>query len=309
MWQIKSFFKSMEESQKKQVFFFCICMGVLTIMYTMCMRMLYRQFDILTDDYSWMYQIDSMDEHDGKLQITGWAFAQKQIAKPKEFEIILHNTETGKNVYPKMNSVSREDVNDYFLCEYDYTESGFTATLSTEKLEEGTYEVLLRPSRKRIAYALGIYYADNKMTFVHPDTFIPLDVAGTDLEMIVKNGVLRVYRPDFDMYVYQYGGELYWIADTNYGFVDNDSYVQFQMTTTQIERLPEERLINGWNWSNIGFRFCENEVSEWNTGRYRVAKCALPKDYSVTQIWTGNYIDDWIWIQDFRPWYDFNTEN
>ena len=142
------------------------------------------------------------------------------------------------------------------------------------------------------------------MTFVHPDEFVPLDVVGTDLEMIVEKGVLRVYRRDYGMYVYQYEGELYWIADKYYGFVDNDVCVEFHMNTTQIEKLPEERLINGWKWSDMSFMFCENELTEWNTGQYRVTKCVLPKDYSIAQIWTGNFIHEWIWIQYFRPWYD-----
>ena len=227
MWRISSFFKKLEHSRKKQVFFFCVCMGILTLIYTMTLRAMYHQFEMVTDDYSWMYQIDSIEEQNGKIRITGWAFAQKQDAIPNNFEVILHNIETGNNIYPRMLSVSREDVNDYFLCEYDYTESGFTAILPSKKLEEGTYEVLLRPSKERRAYALGIYYKDGRMTFVHPDSFVSLDVEGTDLETVVEDGVLRVYRPDFDIYVYQYEGALYWIAGKNYGFIDNDSYVQF----------------------------------------------------------------------------------
>ena len=88
-------------------------------------------------------------------------------------------------------------------------------------------------------------------------------------------------------------------------FVDGDSIVEFQMDTTQIEKLPEERLKNNWFWSNIGFWFKTKELTDWDTGKYRVTKCALPTDYSITRIWTGNYIDGWIWIQYFRPFYDF----
>ena len=276
--------------------------------YLFTMRQLYERFEIIEDDFSWVYQIDSIEEIDGKLQINGWAFALNEDAKKENCEIILYDTETGKGVYPKMSYESREDVNEYFLCEYDYTESGFVASISTTKLqlENNVYEILLRVEGKRSVFSANVYYSNGKITYVHPNEFIPLEVAGTDLKKVVEQGVLRVYRPDFGMYVYQYEGELYWIAEPEYGFVDGDTYVQFQMDTTQIANLPEERLANNWFWSNLGFMFRSKELQDWNMGKYRVAKYALPTEYSLTHIWTGNYINEWIWQSDFRPWYEFD---
>ena len=239
--------------------------------------------------------------------LSGWAFHLNRDSSAKNCELILYNVETGKAYFPKMEFSQREDVNNYFLCEYDYTDSGFTASISAKKLdlEESTYEILLRPAGNVTAYQTGIYYADGKMMFVNPKEFVPLETVGTDLEKVTEEGVLRVYRPDFGMYVYQYEGELYWIAEPYYGFVDGDSYVQYQMHTTQINRLPEESLQNSWLLSSIGFLFKTKELTEWNTGKYRVAKSALPTEYSITRTWTGNYIDGWIWMNYFRPFYDF----
>ncbi len=268
---------------------------------------IYRNPIIVKDDFSWVYQVDSITETDGKLLLSGWAFQLNQDSSAENCELILYNAETGKAYFPKMEFSQREDVNNYFLCEYDYTDSGFTASISAKKLdlEDSSYEILLRPTGERNAYQTGIYYADGKMMFVNPSEFVPLETAGTDLDKITSEGILRVYRPDFGMYVYQFDGELYWIAEPYYGFIDGDSYVHFEMDTTQIDKLPEERLQNNWFWSNIGFRFKANELTEWNTGKYRVAKRSLPTEYSITRIWTGNYIDGWIWIQYFRPFYDF----
>lgn len=264
---------------------------------------------VMDDDFSWVYQIDTIEEVDGKLDITGWAFALNKDAKQENFEIILYDTKTRKDVYPKMSYKSRNDVNEYFLCEYDYTESGFVASISTERLQldSNVYEVLLKPKGKRKAFSTNVYYKDGEVIYVHPDEFVPLEVAGTDLEEVVEQGVLRVYRPDYGMYVYQYKGELYWITELDYGFVDGDTYVQFQMNTTQIEKLPEERLVYNTLWSNLGFKFSTQELLEWDTGKYRVAKYALPTEYSLTKIWTGNHIDKWIWKTDFRPWYEFSA--
>ena len=240
--------------------------------------------------------------------MSGFAFYLNQDAKEGSFDLILHNIESGKAYFPKMKYVQREDVNKYFLCEFDYENSGFVASLSTKKLdlENSIYEIYLRPEGIRKSYKTSIYIANGQLMFTNPKDFVPLETVGTDLEKVVSDGVLRVYRPDYGMYVYQYEGDMYWIAEPDYGFVDNDTYVQFQMFTTQVDNLPEDRLANNWLWSNIGFMFQSNELSAWNTGKYRVTKCALPTEYSITEIWTGNYIGDWIWLNHFRPWYEFD---
>ena len=175
-------------------------------------------------------------------------------------------------------------------------------------MENQVYEVLLRPDGKKKAYSIGVYYANGEMVFVNPKDFVKLNVEGTDLEKVIEEGVLRVYQPDYGMYVYQYESELYWIAEEWYGFIDNDTYIQFQMDTTQIDKLPKDRIENSWFWSNIGFYFQSKELKDWNTENYRVAKCALPTEYSITKIWTGNHKNGWIWKNDFRPWYEFGEE-
>lgn len=304
---IGGFLKDLEESRKKQIVFFSVSMVLVIGIYLFTMRQLYERFEIIEDDFSWVYQVDSIEEKEGKLQINGWAFALNEDAKKENCEIILYDTETGKGIYPKMTYESREDVNEYFLCEYDYTESGFEANISTKKLQldNTVYEILLRPKGEREAFATNVYYSDGKVTYVHSDEFVPLEVEGTDLEKVVEQGVLRVYRPDYGMYVYQYEGELYWIAEPDYGFVDGDTHIEYHMNTTQIEKLSEDRLANNWFWISIGFWFRTKELYEWDTGKYRVVKAMLPTEYSITDIWTGNYIEDWIWISYFRPWYEF----
>lgn len=308
----KSFFRKLQENKRKQVVFCVVSTLVISVMYLLGKHMVELQrehsFTIVPDNFTWVYQIDSMECEDNKLVISGWAFALEQDAGENKFEIVLHNLETEKDIFPKIRYEAREDVNAYFLCKYDYTQSGFTATCSEKRLDDGVYEILLKPEGSKNVYSTGIYYADGTMSFVNPEEFTPLDVAETNLELIVEQGILRVYRQDYGMYVYQYEGELYWIAEKWYDFVNGDTFVQYQMNTTQVENLPQNRLDNGWYWSNISFYFTKNELLDWDTGRYRVTKCALPTEYSVTQIWTGNYIDGWIWSTSFRPWYEFSTE-
>lgn len=304
--------KSKNPFKNKTVVRVIVCVVLLVVVwgsYVAAMEELHRRLEPVPDDFSWVYQIDAVETAGKKLVLRGFAFQLKRDAAGENFEIILQDISTGKNIFPKMKYTEREDVNRYFLCEYDYLQSGFEAAFKTGKLDlqDGNYEVLLRPNgeRKR-TYRTGIYLAKGQLVYTNPTEFQALDVAGTDLEEVVNNGVLRVYRPDYGMYVYQYEGELYWIAEPGYGFnEDGDSYVQYQLDTTQIANLPEGRLNNQWYWDNIGFQFSSKELSGWNTGKYRVAKERIPTEYSITKIWTGNHINGWIWIQYFRPYYRF----
>ena len=308
--KIEEVFRKIEKSPRYHLIVFTFLMSIMLIGYFFGRSQLNKRFQIIEDNFSWVCQVDSIEEQNGKLILSGFAFQLEEDAKEKTFELILCDVETGKGYYPKMNYSTREDVNAYFLCEYDYTKSGFTASISSKKIdsENKVYKVLLRPIGNKRAYDLGVYYADGEMSFTNPKEFVPLDVVGTDLKQIIEDGVLRVYRPDYGMYVYQYEGELYWIAEEWYGFVDNDTLIQCQMDTTQIDKLPEERLVNNWFWSNISFQFKSQELVDWNMGKYRVAKITLPKEYSITKIWTGNHIEGWIWKSDFRPWYEFDKK-
>lgn len=301
-------FKKMNKNKKLRILFFVTLMIILFVAYSLTNLQIKKLFNITSDDFSWVYQVDNLDLDNNQLIVSGFAFLLNEDSTFNNCEIILCNTRTGKGVYPKMNYISREDVNNYFMCKNDYTDSGFIATFDTNTLdlENEVYEILLRPTGMIRAYATGIYLENGKMVFADPEEFIPLDVAGTDLEKITTNGVLRVYRPDSGMYVYQYEGELYWIAESYNGFVDDDTYVEFQMSTTQIENLPKDRLANNWHWSNLGFSFTTKELTDINTGKYRVAKYALPTEYSITKIWTGKHTDEWIWQSNFRPWYEFS---
>ncbi len=266
------------------------------------------KYEMIEDDYTHVFQIDTAKQHDGKLVLTGFVFKLEKDSEEDDFEIILYDYNNDKEYYMNVKDVVREDVNEYFLCEYDYSDSGFVASLRLSKLdlENINYEVLIRPYDVKKAYKTGTYISKGELMYAKPEGFTALDVEGTGLEDIVNNGVLRVYRPDVGMYVYQYEKSLYWIANDSYEFEEDEStYVQYQLYTTQTDKLPQHRLDNEWYWDNIGFDFESNEVTDIDTGKYRVTVSKLPTEYSVTKILTGYHVDDWKWKQYFRPWYGF----
>ncbi|MBR6536502.1 MAG: hypothetical protein IKT67_04820 [Lachnospiraceae bacterium] len=300
------------ESSKKTILQGVLCVGLICVIwggYLFCMNWLDKQIVMLQDDFTWVYQVDSMEITNGELTLSGFALPLDKDATKGGFEIVLQDIHSDKQYFMKMDYEEREDVNDYFLCEYNYLQTGFVAKIKEKKvdLSENDYEVLLRIVDEERAYKTGVYLSKGKMMFANPDVYVPLEgTTGTELEKVVNQGILRVYRPDFGIYVYQYEGELYWIADSNYRFDENgDTFIEFQLTTTQIDKLPEERLANEWYWDNIGSYFTENEIFIGDDSMYRVAKKAIPKEYSIVRIWMGKYADGWVWREDTKPYYLF----
>ena len=98
---------------------------------------------------------------------------------------------------------------------------------------------------------------------------------------------------------------MYWVADKDFYFEeDGSTYIQYQLWTTQTDKLPEKRIENGWMWDNIGGYF-ENYELDRIYGTYRVMRRELPKDYPIISILTGYHKDnEWIWKEYFRPYYE-----
>lgn len=305
----ESVFKKIERSIPMQVLIFMVSMVVIVGGYVLTSNAIQlrnsRQFDIIPQNFSWLYQIDSIEEQNKVLVLQGWAFKLNENATENAYDIILAEVETGERYYPQMEYVKREDINQHFECEFNYAQCGFTATINLKKnkMDNGVYEIILRPKNSEKAFATGLYYTEGEITTVNPKEFIALQTEGTALDVVVKEGILKVYRPDYGMYVYQYEGNLYWIADENYFFEEDQStYIQFQLWTTQINNLPEYRIENNWLFDNIGFYFENAEMRDMNTGKYRVAKRPIPTEYSVRRIETGYYVDgEWIWASYFWP--------
>ena len=105
-----------------------------------------RIIEVRDDDFSWVFQVDSATREGGDIVFKGFAFKLNKDSKAGAYEIILEDIDSGKRYFPKMEYSERKEVNDYFLCEYDYGNSGFEARIRARKLhfEEKNYEVLAR---------------------------------------------------------------------------------------------------------------------------------------------------------------------
>lgn len=297
------------EKKRRTIWHAVVCVLLVCLIwggYFLFMIKLSHRIDLIQeDDFSWVVQVDEVRSEGDEFVLEGFAFKLNQNAEGESFEIVLHNLDTGEYFFSKMKYEDRDDVNDYFFCEYDYTKSGFEARIKEKKLdlEKNDYEILLRPESEKNPYQFATYLAGGKLMYANPKEYIPLDAKGTSLEEIVEKGILRVYRPDAGMYVYQYNGKLYWMADTNYTFEeDGITCIQYQIGTTQVEKLPLDCRQKNWNFERREYNFEVQENKDLQTGKYRVVERTLPTEYSVLDVVTGYYLDDWVWYQIFRPY-------
>ena len=303
----------MSENKERTIVKALICVGLLFVIWGVYICMMHAQKcrinEIREDDFSWIAQVESIEEENNNVTIKGFAFELNKTAKEKAYSVVLRNLDTDEMMVPKISYVDREDVNNYFLCQYDYTCSGFVLTVKDDKinLEENDYEVLIKPYWEEYAYQVGIYLSAGELLCVNPDEYIPLQTEDAKLSEIAENGVLRAYQPDMGIYVYQYGNVMYWIMDREYPyFGDNgDMWMQFVLYTTQNEKLPKEMLEKKCMWNNCSFSFQSKEVQEYNTDNYRVVGCELPSEHSISRVETGHWGENVIWRIQFRPWYDF----
>ena len=287
----------------------------------------YRQrFSLSADDAHYCYGIDSLEREGDLLKLKGWFFELKSVQK-KPQDVRSENGELLLGLIPLDEAIvntkvedaivmnierkheDRPDVNEYFLCEYDYSKCGFTATIDCNDidLESNSYRIAIKADVGMSSESVltNVYLTENGISYTDPRQSPKLDTEGTDIDRIVKDGVRLSSRPDFDCYVYQLGDKLYWIADNSYAFNDNGAtYIQYQMNTTQFDKLPQERIENNWFFSNIGDYFESHEITnEINCGKYRVSVRDIPKEYSVVDIETGYFTGEWVWHELFKPNY------
>lgn len=247
------------------------------------------------------YQTEKAENQGETISLTGVAFRYNHPEWTGT--VVLRSTKTGQEIPLKTEQEERLEVNNYFLCEQDYTKAGFTATGTADMEEE--YEILIRFPFST-ALSTGEYLTGDRIHYYPDRAFREPEAEGTDLEEIIRKGTLRAFRPDYHCWVYQMENKLYWITEPGFNFEkDGTTYIQYHLWTTQTEKLPEKRLSHNWFWDNIGGYYEKYEL-KGDFGEYRVSCRDIPEEYSITAILTGYYKNKkWIWKEYFRPVYNW----
>lgn len=283
-------------------------------------------FEPIGDSNHYAYQIEDVSTDGNELVVKGWFFELKKIQNQEyevgntPFAIIIYDLSNEKETYTdgsreirnglKTDVVytDRPDINEYFKCEYDYTHCGFEARIDKSKfnLTNGNYQIIIKPDDDEVRGIQAAFIVNGKLKYIYPFDEISLNVDGTDLEKIVKDGICVVSYPEVHMCVYQYEWKLYWIAEKEYEFEkDGSTQIEYFSETTQFDKIPEYRTKNGRYWDSMFAPFENYEITEsMDCGEYRVCVRDIPIDYSITQMGTGYRLNNkWLWKRNFRPVY------
>jgi len=128
----------------------------------------------------------------------------------------------------------------------------------------------------------GALYFDNPVLVELPE------FSDNGMKEVVKDGMLYDYSKEYKLWVYEYKGIMYWIADSDFQFDESGlTYIPFQIHTHDIEKLPTE--MQEERFANLDFKFEEHELRLPGESSYRVAYQKLPVNYMITWVRTGVY--------------------
>ena len=274
------------------------------------------KFKALNDSYRYVYQVDNVKLQNTELIINGWFVELKKVRNeevdvgdPHEFRVLLYdlNSVIEKNVdgseksrdgIPlKVDYYKRDDVNRILDCEYDYSDCGFTARIDSSEidLENGNYQLVFKlEEQAEFGIMANAYVSKGQLLNYNPIDVMDLEVNNTDLEPVVENGICLFSSGQSHLCIYCYENDLYWITDSGFNFDSSgNTLIQYQIDTTQFDKLPKQRVEEGWFWTNTSFYFEQHEITNLkNCGLYRVSVREIPTDYTVTGISTGSSTEE-----------------
>lgn len=320
MEKVKRFFRELNEKRAYQVVFFvvsmCVVLGMYANIHNKIVEAKAHTYEVIVDNQV-IKNIDKVTVNGNVLEVSGWCFNKNIDSTMTNVQVFLKNMSDGNDViWMNVKDAIREDIDNYFECEYDYSHSGFVAKKRIRKsdIENNNYEIFVKltyidkidsadGSKEKIVektVSTKRYIKNGSLTAINPKDNIELvKTKSIELNRIMEKGVLLTYRQDVDMYIYQYEGKLYWIAGKEYCFEeDGSTTIQFQLDTTRVDKLPRNRIENEWFWDNNFFVFEENELKNENYYPYRVAFSDIPSQYPITFFWTGYHVNsEWVWIE------------
>lgn len=269
----------------------------------------FRKINI-EDNIELINSIEELVFNNDVITLRGYAFLLNDHSHDNTIYVILNNLDEKEEIWLDVKQVNRTDVNTYFDCEYDYSNSGFVAHTDTMQLNnDNTYEIIIcidyfnGTENERIAVSTNKFLLNYEIFDYIPNEFkTPKMLESNLLKNVISGGTLCFYNKEVGMYVYQHGGKLYWIATEDFKFDENGkTYIPYQIFTSQMENLPEHRIQFGYDMQS--FYFENNEYNDESVEPYRVAVRDIPTEYSISYIRTGVYnLDDskWLWIESFQ---------
>lgn len=259
----------------------------------------------ITEDIRLINSIENINANNSKLILDGYALILERDSIDSTISLFFLNTESSAEVWPDIEQVDRHDVNSYFSAEYNYENSGFQAYVDYEDImKDECYEIFINIDYPDESSGIGTvrktvstnqFILDGQLYDYNPDEFDSpdLNVQSELLRKVFSDGKLYHYQKDAGMYIYQYRGQLYWIATSDFVFYENRVKAFPYIIRTSDASIPSDQRVQ-----YLDFDFEKYEYKDEVTEPYRVAIRDIPNDFSITYITTGHYDREngtWLW--------------
>lgn len=272
-----------------------IVLAFFLVFYKIIDKKQFRKYDLI-DDIKLINSVENLSIVNDIITISGYAFLLNTDASEYTNQIVLKSVETDDEIWFNMEQINRPDVNAYYKSKHDYSNSGFLAKTKINNLEDDiVYEIIIindyinnKAKKNRIAVSSKRYVLNKQLYNYNPYEFDNpiINDESSLLGLVFSDGSLCFYRKDVGLYLYQYNGKLYWIATNDFKFDENGStYIMYHMFTSQIDKLPESRIGEGYDIRS--FIFEKFEYKDEITTPYRVAVRDIPQEYPIVYVMTG----------------------
>lgn len=230
------------------------------------------------------------------LVFSGWGFDSNYYSEDSRCELILQDTETGEDFWPRMKKNPEPvEIARRYTGGKDYSKAAFEGRIGTRKLNpEGVYEILLRYTASyvdgsgiRQPYVRTVttdqFLWQGRLMEYNPKTFQAPELAGTELEKELEDARVFHYFPE-GLWIYYKGTTLYYIIERSLEEGKENSFCPIHWFVRDNKSLPEER--QQYGFGNADFRFWAKGTVCAGAEQYKVAVVPLESE-DITYVATG----------------------
>lgn len=308
------------EKWKKVIWQAVICIGLLCVIwsgYLFTLNPLKKRNKVeairnqkVEADYNILSSLEEIYIEEGKIEISGWVLHLN--ARKIALNVVFQPVGSGEAKVFLTKSVERKDVENYFVPGRAFDECGFEVDIEKKELKKNVcYEVFLfleyeeesEEGKEKVEkckkVSTGWYYREGKMQRYNPETYVSPDIEDEVLLRVIQEGNLRLFDVNEQIWIYQYGSQLYYIIKTAIESMEKENIgVPVMPHTSRADLLPESRRQYGFD--HIGFYFEDKTYQKVGVLPYQIVVVDLPKEYPITYISTGMYDNkNNIWIRDY----------
>jgi len=303
---IKKFMKSLEESRKKQVIFFCVSMVVITALYIPVMEIVSREAKYkrlvaqnVEIDYQILGNIDKISKGKNIFELNGWVCRIGE--KVTDLYVILKEVGSQKERILDTDTYISSTVNEALTFDV-IEESGVVAKIKDSMVKENVaYEILFAVEYEESKNILktekittGSYLYNGEIYCYNPQTFVKPDIKEGRLAEIIDNGELRFFCSEHGLWLYLYEEKMCLIAKEGLVF-NKGNLIDIPWFIYTLNETLKDRSVNTKDFIYYELDFGEEDYVKGEYEKYYYMYNELLSEYPITYVKTGIWKNEgWV---------------